>query len=82
MGGQQCGRAIDGRWADVYRSGLRHVPEYSRDPNDFNGTGTSNRNVGPDSEQFVYIAQIGRSRADFVWIMNWPEVVRGMASGN
>ena len=81
MGGQRCGGAIDGRWVAVYRSGLRHVPKHEG-PNDFNGTGTSNWDVVPDGEQFVYIAQTGRSRAGLVWIMNWPEVVRGMASGN
>jgi Tol biopolymer transport system component len=51
-------------------------------PNDFNVPGTSNWDVGPDGEQFVYIAQAGRSTAGFVWVLNWPEIVRGMTSGN
>lgn len=51
-------------------------------PNDFNMPGTSNWDIGPDGEEFLYILQGGSSTADFVGVLNWPEIVRGMTSGN
>jgi serine/threonine-protein kinase len=41
-----------------------------------------NWDIGPDGSEFVYISRGGVSgRPAFVWILNWPEIVRGMASG-
>jgi len=52
-------------------------------PNDFNGLASINWDVGPAGDEFLYIGLGGLTRAvEFIWVLNWPEIVRGMTSGN
>ena len=80
-GGASPIMAAEVRADDGFRVASR--TEAFQGPNDFNGNGTSNWDVGPTGDEFVYISQGGLTGAvNFVWVLNWPEIVRGMTSGN
>jgi Tol biopolymer transport system component len=48
---------------------------------DLNATNV-NWDIHPNGREFLYIDQVGSEGAQLVWILDWPEMVRAMATGN
>ena len=48
---------------------------------DLNGTNT-NWDIHPNGREFLYVDQGNAEGARLVWILDWPELVRAMATGN
>jgi len=45
-------------------------------------TANVNWDIHPNGREFLYIDQAGSEGAQLVWILDWPEMVRAMATGN